>query len=256
MPKLSAERKTPGIHEQPAVQRGFQRGFEQLVQAIRPTLGPRPRQVVNQTMFEGKMPEFLDNGAVIARRIVALPNRVEDVGAMYLREMLWKVYETAGDGTATAAVLFQSIYSQGLTYVAAGGNAMLLRRRLEEAVPGLLADLDALTRPLCSQAAVRAYADSLCGDADLAAVLAEAFDLLGADGRLEIRPGRNRKLVLELFDGLYWPGGLFNRELAGGLAGKISLTEPAILLTDLEIKEPGELVPLLDLAYSVGIHDL
>jgi chaperonin GroEL len=100
------------------------------------------------------------------------------------------------------------------------------------------------------------FAESLSHDPDLAQVLAEAFDLLGPDGRLEIRAGRSRKLVLELFDGLYWDSGLFTRELARGGAGKITLTEPAILITDLEIKEPDELVPLLDLACGAGTREL
>jgi chaperonin GroEL (HSP60 family) len=113
--------QTPGVRCGPRLQRGFRRGVDQLVDAISPTLGPRPRLVVNQSMLQNKGPEFLDDGAVIARRIIMLPARLEDVGAMYLRQMLWNVRETVGDGTATAAVLFRSIYDQGLRYLAAGG---------------------------------------------------------------------------------------------------------------------------------------
>src|SRR5712692_922938 len=108
MPQSANKPLTPGVKYRPAVQHGFQRGVAQLVRAIGPTLGPRPRHVVHETMFIGRMPEFLDDGATIARRIVMLPDRVEDAGAMLLREMLWNVHETAGDGTATAAVMFHS----------------------------------------------------------------------------------------------------------------------------------------------------
>src|SRR5437870_11635444 len=99
MARSEQKMQVPGVKYRPAVQRGFQRGIEQLVRAITPTLGPCPRQVVHETMFQGRMPEFLDDGATIARRIVALPDRVEDAGAMILREMLWNVHETAGDAT-------------------------------------------------------------------------------------------------------------------------------------------------------------
>jgi len=245
----------PGVKYQPAVQRGFKRGMGQLVRAIAPTLGPRPRHVVHETMFQGRMPEFLDDGATIARRIVALPDRVEDAGAMILREMLWAVHETAGDGTATAAVLFGSIYNQGLGFVAAGGNGMLLRRHLEQAAQDLLAEIDRTTRPLEGKEGVRRFAEGLCHDTDLAEVVAEALDLLGPDGRLDIRPGRDRKLRLELFDGVYWDSGLFARDPTAG-TDKISLVDPAFLLTDLEIKEPAELIPALDLACQAGINSL
>jgi chaperonin GroEL len=256
MPKSQRQWQSPGVKFRPAVQRGFQRGVDQLVHAIRPTLGPYSRNVVNQPRLQGQRPEFLDNGAFIARRIIMLPDRIEDVGAMYLREMLWNVYETAGDGTATAAVLFHSIYEQGLCYLAAGGNAMLLRRHLEQAAQVLLDALEGMRLPLNGRQQLAGFANSLCHDVDLAEVLAEALDLLGADGRLEIRAGRSRKLVLELFDGLYWDGGLLNHTLAGYASSKIALTDPAFLVTDLEIKEPEELLPLLDIACGAGIRGL
>jgi len=207
-------------------------------------------------MIQGKMPEFLDNGAVIARRIIMLPDRIEDVGAMYLRDMLWHVYETAGDGTATAAVLFRSIYDQGFRYVAAGGSAMRLRRHLEQAAQALVAALNGMTLPISGKEQLSGYAKSICHDADLSDVLAEAFDMLGVDGRLEIRAGRSRKLVLEFFDGVYWEGGLFSRDPVVNSSGKIVVTDPAILMTDLEIKEPQELLPLLDMACCAGIRNL
>src|SRR5260221_2916792 len=188
------KRLTPGVKYRPAVQRGFQRGVAQLVRAIGPTLGPRPRHVAHETMFVGRKPEFLDDGATIARRIVMLPDRVEDAGAMLLREMLWKVKETAGDGTATAAVLFSSIYNQGLTFIAAVGSAMLLRRHLETAAQAALGELERQTQPLEGRAQLRDFAAGLCRDDELAGAIAEAFDLLGAEGRPDIPPGRGRRL--------------------------------------------------------------
>lgn len=256
MTTMPAKRPTPGIKFSPTVQRGFRRGIDQLVNAIRPTIGPYPRHVVNQPMIQGKMPEFLDSGAIIARRIINLPDRIEDVGAMYLREMLWNVYETTGDGTATAAVIFHAIYDQGLRYIAAGGNAMILRRHLESAVQPLLNELEKITTPLVSRDQIAGFANNLCHDPDLAEALADAFDLLGAEGRLEIRPGRSRKMILELFDGVYWDGGLLSHNMTGSTLGKIKLTNPAILATDLEIKEPSELIPLLELAHNAGIRSL
>ena len=255
MTNPSPKWQRPGVRFQPGIRLGFQRGVNQLVNAIRPTLGPYPRHTLNQPMLLGKMPEFLDNGAVIARRIIMLPDRIEDTGAMYLREMLGNVYETAGDGTATAAVLFQSIYAQGLRYITAGGNAMSLRRHLEEASSLLLSELDRMTLALPGKAPLASFANSLCRDADLAEVLAEALDLLGVDGRLEIRAGRSRTMVLELFDGLYWDSGLLNRDPAD-LSGKVTLINPSILITDLDVQEPDELLPLLHLALDAGIQSL
>ena len=101
---------------------------------MRPTLGPIPRTVAVSQALDNKPPELLDKGGLIARRISDLPDRDADMGAMLLRQMLWQLYEDCGDGTATAAVMFQSIYNDGLKFIAAGGNAMRLRQCLGEAL--------------------------------------------------------------------------------------------------------------------------
>lgn len=133
---------SPRVLFQPAVGHGFKRGIDALVDAIRPTLGPLPRTVVLPRATIGP-PEILDNGGVIARRLFELPDRDADAGAMFLRQLLWQQHQREGDGTATAAVLFQAVYAGGLAYVAAGGNPMRLRRYLEAAGRLLL---DALSR--------------------------------------------------------------------------------------------------------------
>ena len=117
---------------QPNTHSQFKVGADQIIDAIRPTLGPLPRIVAIEHMGGRSKPaELLDDGAIIARRIIQLPKRGEDMGAMFVRHMLWKMYDKVGDGTATAAIIFQSLFNQGVRYVQEGGNAMLLRGQLE-----------------------------------------------------------------------------------------------------------------------------
>ena len=78
----------PGIVFQPRSHQGIQRGINQIVDAVRPTLGPRPRLVAVENVLRDKTPELLDNAALIARRIFQLPQRDADVGAMLVRHML------------------------------------------------------------------------------------------------------------------------------------------------------------------------
>ena len=98
---------------QPVAARGLQRGIRRLVDAVRPTLGPLPRLVAIQRPFAGA-PELLDDAGTIARRIVELPDRDEDMGAMLLRGALWRLREEVGDGAATAAVLFGAGFDGGV----------------------------------------------------------------------------------------------------------------------------------------------
>src|SRR4030042_2584185 len=123
---------------QPATYRRMQQGIDKMVGAIRPPLGPRPRSVAIERILDERMPELLDNGGTIAKRIIQLPDRDEDMGAMLVREMLGQLQDPGGEGTATAAVLFQSVYNEGIRYLAAGGNATRLRLYLTTDLQGLL----------------------------------------------------------------------------------------------------------------------
>src|SRR3982751_3617693 len=126
----------PGIVFQPQVQHRLQRGIQTMVSAIVPTLGPLSGGVaIDHINKSVTLPEFLDDGGVIARRIIQLPNRDEDMGAMLVRSMVLRQSERGGDGIATAAVLLEAIFNAGVRYLASGGNSMQLRRHLESALP-------------------------------------------------------------------------------------------------------------------------
>src|SRR5690349_3907355 len=132
---MKAKQK-PGVVFQPQVHQSLRQGIQAIVNAVRPTLGPKSGGVAIDNLNKAKrLPEFLNDGGTIARRIIELSNRSEDMGAMLVRAMITRQHESVGDGTATAAVLFEAVFCRGLHYIAAGGNAMQLRRYLEIALP-------------------------------------------------------------------------------------------------------------------------
>lgn len=242
---------------QPAAARGLQRGIGQIIDAVRPTLGPRPRLVAIQRPFGTAAPELLDDAGTIARRIVELADRDEDMGAMFLRSLLWRLHEEVGDGTATAAVLFGVVFDRGLRYIAAGGNAMQLRRHLEGGVQTILDELSGMVSPLSGQESLTQLAASICYDPPLAALLGEIFDLIGQWGQLDIRQGQSRGLEREYVEGMYWDGGILSRYMiADEVKLETQLGPSAILISDFEIDDPHQLVPLLELAIGAEIGAL
>ncbi len=252
-------RQTPGVVFQPQVHASLQRGISKMVSAIRPTLGPLSGGVAMDHLNKTKsLPEFLDDGGVIARRMIELPNRDEDMGAMLVRSMIVRQHEAIGDGTATVAVLFEAIFNAGLRYIAAGGNAMRLRRCLEGAVPLLLKALDDMAFPLIGQQAVTGMAHSLCHDDEVAEALGAAFDLLGAYGRLEIRDDYGRGVRHEDVAGNYFYSGLFSKTLVTDDApnGYTVVENPAIFLCDFDIEDHRRLFPVLQAAHAASVRDL
>jgi chaperonin GroEL len=235
----------------------MQRGINQIIEAIRPTLGPRPRIVAIDRTLDQRMPELLDNGGIIARRIIQLADRDEDVGAMLIRDVLWRLHEQVGDGTATAAVLFGSVYNQGIRYLASGGNATRLQRHLEKGMRLILTEMSRMTVHLQGKERLAQVAESICYDPPLAHMLGEIFDIIGQYGRLEIRAGRGRELEREYVEGMYWERGLVSREMIiDHQQVQTKFEEAAILISDLEIEEPQQLFPVLELALKTNIRAL
>ncbi len=244
----------PKVIHQPRTHQAIRQGVKALVNAIRPTLGPLPRPSVAQNLEKF---ELLDDGGIIARRIVALPDQAEDVGAMLLRQVLWQVSQQVGDGAATAAVLYESIYREGLRYIAAGANPLRLRMRLMEMLPPLGDRLLAQRRLLNGADSLKAIALSVCYDENLAAVLGEIFDTMGQYGQVDIRAGHGRGLAHNYVEGAYWTGGVQSKEMLRGAARQLAeMEDAAILITDMDIEEPRELVPLMQLALRRRISKL
>jgi chaperonin GroEL len=242
---------------QPEVYQALWRGIQQMVGAVRPTLGPTAGGVAVDHVNKTKdLPEYLDNGGLIARRVIELADRDEDMAAMLVRAMLVRQHERIGDGTATAAVLLEAIFSEGLRYITAGGNAMLLRRHLEAAVPLILQNLDTMVVPLEGQQALTRMAYALCHDTEMASLLGEAFDLMGSEGRIEIREGYGRKLHLDYVEGTYYESGLISQAVLPEAAARIELINPAFLISDFTIEDHRELYPVLQTAFQAGIKDL
>ncbi len=244
----------PKVIHEPGAQEAIRRGVAVLGNAIRPTLGPLPRRLVaqNQARFE-----LLDDGGVIARRIIALEDREDDVGAMLLRQVLWQVHQQVGDGAATTAVLYESIYNEGLRFIAAGADAMRLRASLGELLPQLTDSLLSQARILTKAKELEGIAFSVCYDEEMAAVLGEVIDTVGQYGQVDIRAGHGRGMEHSYVDGVYWKGGAQSKEMLRGTARLVAeMEEAAILVTDMDIEEARELVPLMQLALRSNISKL
>ena len=242
---------------QPAVARGLQRGINQIANAVRPTLGASPRFVAFDRGLPGSVPEFLDDAGLIARRITELADRDADVGAMLIRHVLWRQHEQFGDGTATAALLMQAVFNRGACYVAAGGDAMRLRHVLTRGVELAIAELQTMIVLPSQPEQLAQIAETICGDPPLAHLLGEIFEIIGADGDLEIRSGHGRELERAYVEGSLWESTILSRYMLTEQYGtRCELEHPAILLSDFDVRDPQELVPALEQALRADLRTL
>src|ERR671924_1693105 len=84
-------------------------GAEKLAHAVGITLGPTGRNVIIDKSFGG--PTVTKDGVTVSKE-VELADPFENMGAKLVNEVASKTSDVAGDGTTTATVLAESIFSE------------------------------------------------------------------------------------------------------------------------------------------------
>jgi chaperonin GroEL len=231
-------------------------GAEALANAIRPTLGPLGRNVLVETPDEDLL-EALDDGGIIARRIYRIEDRNENMGAMLLREALRQQYEAVGDGTATTAAIFQGMLRTLRILQSSGINIMELRRPIIDATDQVVAFLHDQVKSLQGQDMITRCAMAVCHDEEMARLLGELFYMTGGNGYVRAKEWNRRSLNREYFEGCYWTGSWASPYMINDPARQeVRLENAAIFVTDLDIKEADEIIPVMEAALSTGRKNL
>ena len=220
-------------------------GFRAIAQLVLPTLGPFPRMVAVAPIGSGS-PELLDDGGLIARRVVQLDDRIADVGAMFLRSLLWQAREELGDGVATTCAMFMAAWAEMQTAIAAGCDPVALRESILAALPRIDDALMAQAHPIATQDGLRAVARTLLDDATLAEVVTEAIWVHGAEARYEVRTAWDGHTACTSLDGAWWTTSVHdNGFLSDTVRHRADLALPAVLVSDLDLDDPSALAPLV-----------
>ncbi|MCO5608876.1 hypothetical protein L7F22_063094 [Adiantum nelumboides] len=118
-------------------------GVEQLADAVKVTMGPKGRVVVIEQSFGA--PKVTKDGATVAKSI-EFGDKMKNLGASLVKQVANATNDAAGDGTTCATVLARSIYTEGCKAVAAGMNAMDLRKGIDMAVDSVVISLKGRAR--------------------------------------------------------------------------------------------------------------
>jgi chaperonin GroEL len=232
------------------------RGVDSMARLLRPTLGPLSRTVaIARLTGLSQGPEILDSGAVIARRTLQLADPFEDMGGMLIRHLAWRVHERAGDGTATAAVLAQSLMHAGMRYIAAGGDPVSMRRGMQLALDAATTELTRQARTIDGPLEIaRVVSGSLSsGRSDLADMLGEVVDAVGTDGAILVEDAQGMHTTHEYIDGVRWNEGYVSAFLLRPDEASTSrMLNPRVLVTDFALDKAEQLVPALEACIATG----
>ncbi len=225
--------------------RALEKGMDILAEAVAVTLGPKGRNVVLEKKFGA--PQIVNDGVTIAKEI-ELEDHVENTGVSLIRQAASKTNDAAGDGTTTATVLAHAMVKEGLRNVAAGANAISLKRGIDKATNFLVDKIAAHARPVeDSKAIAQVGAISAGNDDEVGQMIASAMDKVGKEGVISLEEGKSMTTELEVTEGMRFDKGYISPYFATDTERmEAVLDEPFILITDKKITLVQDLVPVLE----------
>jgi chaperonin GroEL len=226
-------------------------GVNTLANAVRVTLGPKGRNVVLGKKYGS--PVITKDGVTVAKEI-ELKDKYENMGAQMVREVAVKTNDTAGDGTTTATVLAQAIFSQGVKNVAAGANPMSLQRGIQIATEAVVAELQRTSKKVKDKEDLMNVASvSANNDREIGQLIADAMEQVGKDGVVTVEEAKGLQTELEIVEGMQFDRGYLSPYFVTN-ADRMEcvLDEPLILLHEKKIAAMRDLLPVLEQAAGGG----
>ena len=221
------------------------KGVAQLAKAVKMTLGPKGRNVVLDKKFGS--PTVTKDGVAVAKEI-ELEDPFENMGAQMVHEVASKTSDVAGDGTTTATVLAEIIFSEGVRNVAAGANPMALRRGIEKAVEAIVEQLKKISVPTETKEQITQIASiSANNDHKIGELIADAMDKVGKDGVITVEEGKSLLTEVELVEGMQFDKGYISPHFVNKIETMESdLEKPYVLIHEKKISAVKDLVGLLE----------
>src|SRR5437867_9464959 len=227
------------------------RGVQKLARAVKVTLGPSGRNVVLEKSFGS--PTVTKDGVTVAKEI-ELEDSYENMGAQMVKEVASKTSSVAGDGTTTATVYAEAIFSEGLKNVASGANATQIQKGINEAVEALVNELQKMSKKVTSSKEIAQVGTSSANqDEQIGKMIADAMDKVGKDGVITVEEGKSLDTKVELVEGMQFDKGYLSPHfITDPNTQEAVLDDAYILIHEKKISSARDLVPILSKAAEQG----
>ena len=225
-------------------------GVDQLADTVKVTLGPKGRNVVLDKKYGA--PLITNDGVTIAKEI-ELDDPFENMGAQLVKEVATKTNDVAGDGTTTATVLAQAMIHEGLKNIAAGANAIILRKGMKKATDCAVESIKSISTPVSSKEHIAQIAAISAGDDEVGTMIADAMEKVSNDGVITVEESKTMNTELELVEGMQFDRGYLSAYMCNDMDKmEARLDNPYILITDKKISNIQEILPVLEQIVQTG----
>jgi chaperonin GroEL len=222
----------------------IRRGVAKLAKAVKTTLGPSGRVVILEKSFGS--PTVTKDGVTVAKEI-EVDDPIENIGAQMVKEVASKASKDAGDGTTTATIYAEAIFTEGLKNITAGANANQIKRGIDKAVDAIVAELQKISKKVDSSKEVAQVGTCSANQDDtIGRIVAEAMDKVGKDGVVTVEEGKSLDTNVELKEGMSFDKGYLSPHFVTDPARMEAILEDAyVLIHEKKLSSARDLIPLL-----------
>jgi chaperonin GroEL len=238
------------VFDQQALE-SMKRGVVALSHAVKVTLGPQGSNVLLEKSFGS--PVFTKDGITVAKE-VELKDRFENMGAAAVRDVAAKTNDVAGDGTTTATVLAEAIFTEGLKAVAGGIRSVYLKRGIEQAVVEIVAKLREISKPVeAKEQLIRVAAIAANNDEMVGKHVADAMDKVGKDGVVTLEEGNATQTEVQWVEGMQFDRGFVSPYFVTDPEKmECRYEDPSILIHEKKLTTVKTLIPIMEKCVEAG----
>ncbi len=229
----------------------LRKGVDKLADAVKVTLGPKGRNVIIDKKFGS--PTVTKDGVTVAKEI-DLEDHFENMGAQMVREVASKTSDVAGDGTTTATVLAQAIYTEGLKNVTAGANPMGIKRGIEKTVVRVIEELKSQSKPVAGKKEIAQVGTiSANDDKQIGDLIADAMEKVGKDGVITVEEAKTTDTNLDVVEGMQFDRGYLSPYfITNPESMETEMEDAFILIHDKKISAMKDMLPILEKMAQTG----
>jgi chaperonin GroEL len=230
--------------------KAMEAGVNKLADTVKVTLGPKGRNVVLDRKYTS--PLITNDGVSIAKDI-ELEDPYENMGAQLVKEVATQTNDVAGDGTTTATVLAQAMIQEGLKNIAAGANAIILRKGMQKATVAAVEEIKNMSQVVSTKNHIARVAAISSGDDEVGNMIADAMEKVTNDGVITVEESKTMNTELDLVEGMQFDKGYLSSYMSTDMEKMVAVLEnPYILITDKKISNIQEILPVLEQIVNTG----
>ncbi len=229
-------------------------GITTLAKAVKVTLGPKGKNVILKKDFDLISTK---DGASVADEIF-LKNKFENMAAQMLKEASKKTADIAGDGTTTAIVLAEAIFSEGLKYLVSGINPIFLRKEMQKILDSIYKHLDVIKSKVISKDEIKQVATiSANNDEEIGSIIADALEMVGKDGIVSISEGKTMDTTLDIVEGMQFDSGFLSPYfITNPEKMLVEFENPLIYITDKKLTSAKDAASILEKVMQKELRSL